>query len=109
MCIPELIWAFFESGEYLRQLGSLSAGTGLAHIHLEHFRRFLIRYPPLDEQRAIFRVLRAQYELLDQLAFGLAKLERRKTALMQDLLTGRRRVTALLESEPKREKMYAAG
>lgn len=107
MCIPELIWAFFESGEYLRQLGSLSAGTGLAHIHLEHFRRFLIRRPPLDEQRAIFRLLATQHRMLDELTSGLAKLQRRKTAIMQDLLTGRKRITALLEPKPEREKLHA--
>ena len=44
VCLPELIWAFFDSGEFLAQLGAQSAGTGLAHIHLEHFRRFLLRH-----------------------------------------------------------------
>ena len=38
---------------------------------------------------------------------ALTKLRSLKTALMQDLLTGKKRVTPLLESEPMREKMYA--
>ena len=34
LCIADLLWSFFESGEFYWQLGALSAGTGLAHIHL---------------------------------------------------------------------------
>jgi type I restriction enzyme, S subunit len=34
--LSEMVFKFFDSGEYERQLGKLSAGTGLKHIHLEH-------------------------------------------------------------------------
>ena len=37
---------------------------------------------------------------------GLHKLKSLKTALMQDLLTGKKRVTPLLEPNPKHEKLY---
>lgn len=108
LCLPQLIWAFFESGEFLRQLGALSAGTGLAHIHLEHFRSFILRRPPIVEQRRIFEILMKQEEILVRLTSELAKLHRQKAGLMRDLLTGRRRITALLEPEDqKREKVYA--
>jgi|688.fasta_scaffold284565_1 type I restriction enzyme S subunit len=40
ICKPELILFFFESGTFEYQLGKLSAGTGLRHIHLEHFQQF---------------------------------------------------------------------
>jgi type I restriction enzyme S subunit len=100
LCFPELIWAFFESGDFLTQLGALSAGTGLAHIHLEHFRSFLVRRPHMDEQRLIFCILNKQENLLNSTIAGLAKLKIQKTALMQDLLTGKKRVTSLLEPEP---------
>jgi type I restriction enzyme, S subunit len=89
-----LIWAFFESGEFLVQLGALSAGTGLTHIHLEHFRSFLLRRPPIDEQKLIFRIISKQQDLLSSATSGLYKLLKQKTALMQDLLTGKKRVTA---------------
>ncbi|MCG7849575.1 MAG: restriction endonuclease subunit S, partial [ANME-2 cluster archaeon] len=96
VCLPELIWAFFESGRFLVQLGALSAGTGLTHIHLEHFRSFLLRCPPIDEQQQIFRIINKQQDLLNRAVSGLYKLKKQKTALMQDLLTGKKRVTALL-------------
>ena len=99
-CIPELIWSFFESGRFLTQLGSLSAGTGLAHIHLEHFRRFQIHWMPVDEQKKIFDVLNKQHFLLQKQCQDLEKLKQLKTGLMQDLLTGKKRVTPLLENSP---------
>ena len=98
-CLPELIWSFFDSGQFLRQLGALSAGTGLAHIHLEHFRRFLLRLPPLQEQKQIFQVIAEHGFLLRQEFLRLSKLESLKTALMQDLLTGKVSVAPLLTEE----------
>ncbi len=50
-----------------------------------------------DEQERIAGVLRAIDEKLDRYLNGLEKLARLKTGLMQDLLTGNRRVIALLE------------
>jgi type I restriction enzyme S subunit len=97
MCLPELIWSFFDSREFLTQLGTQSAGTGLSHIHLEHFRSFLIRRPPLNEQKEIFRILNRQVDLMRNMSSGLMKLKKEKSALMQDLLTGKKRVTPLLQ------------
>ena len=96
LCTPLLIWSFFDSGEFLAQLGSLSAGTGLAHIHLEHFRKFCLRCPAVEEQERIFQVIEEQNLVVAQLQKSLQKLKSQKVALMQDLLTGKRRVTALL-------------
>ena len=97
LCIADLLWSFFDSGVFYRQLGALSAGTGLAHIHLEHFRKFQLRCPRIDEQGRIFAVITAQSRLLTEYTDALQKLRSVRTALTQDLLTGKRRVTALLE------------
>ena len=96
LCSPELIWSFFESGHFLRQLGALSAGTGLAHIHLEHFREFLIKRPTIKEQRIIFSVITEHRLSLQQELLRREKLQSLKTALMQDLLTGAVSVSPLL-------------
>jgi type I restriction enzyme, S subunit len=95
LLMPELIWSFFNRGDFKIQLGSLSAGTGLAHIHLEHFRQFQIRKPPLDEQKKIFLIIGKIENQLLELHNTLSKLQKLKTALMQDLLTGKVRVTDL--------------
>lgn len=96
ICTPELIWSFFESGEFKIQLGALSAGTGLAHIHLEHFREFLLRVPSIDEQGRIFSVIAKHYTEMRTISVGLAKLRAIKKGVISDLLSGERRVTPLL-------------
>lgn len=85
-CLPELLWAFFESGEFYRQLAGLSAGTGLAHIHLEHFRRFIVRRPPIEEQERVLAVIRGQQQVLREEYSTLDKLWRLRAGLLQSLL-----------------------
>ena len=97
-CLPELICFFFDSGEFLIQLGALSAGTGLSHIHLEHFRKFQLRHPPLEEQKIIIDIIKQQELSLTDCHNDLIKLKRLKNAMMQDLLTGKKRVTPLMEN-----------
>ena len=97
-CLPELICFFFDSGEFLIQLGALSAGTGLSHIHLEHFRKFQLRRPPLEEQKIIIDIIKQQELSLTDCHNDLIKLKRLKNAMMQDLLTGKKRVTPLMEN-----------
>ena len=94
---PELIASFFETSEFEAQLGKLSAGTGLRHIHLEHFRDFEVRTPPLDEQKQLFAILQVQRARIDEHVKGLKKLQGIRAGLMQDLLTGDVRVTGLLQ------------
>lgn len=96
ICTPELIWSFFESGEFKIQLGALSAGTGLAHIHLEHFREFLLRVPKMHEQRHICSVITKHNAEIRNIMAELAKLRAIKKGVMSDLLTGERQVTSIL-------------
>ena len=53
--------------------------------------------PPQDEQSGIAEILKAQDLQLESFRATMAKLQRMKIALMQDLLTGKKRVTPLLE------------
>jgi type I restriction enzyme S subunit len=60
----------------------------------------------MSEQIAIRERLESHLKQLYQTEILSRKLRSVRTALMQDLLTGKKRVTTLLASEPKREKMY---
>jgi type I restriction enzyme S subunit len=60
----------------------------------------------LEQTRVVTRLDTAEEQVVSNRKI-VHKLRSLKTGLMQDLLTGRRRVTALLEPEPKREKTYA--
>ncbi|MBR9814297.1 restriction endonuclease subunit S [bacterium] len=63
------------------------------------FRSIKIPLPSLDEQKAIAKVLDLAAELESGYEAYRAKLELEKRALMQQLLTGKRRVPLLDESE----------
>ena len=81
-----------DSGVYMRQLGKLSAGTGLKHIHLEHFRRFQIPLPSPPEQDAIIAIAQSIDLVIWTEEQHCRKLLKEKQGLMKDLLTGRVRV-----------------
>lgn len=84
---------FFDSGAYLRQLGYLSSGTGLKHIHLEHFRKFQIALPYKPEQQQINNKVQIVEDKIVSEQMSLAKLNVKKSGLMHDLLTGKVPVT----------------
>lgn len=83
---------FFDTSEFRKQLRILSAGSGLQHIHLEHFREFSI--PDLDvaEQESIVSAIAMFDERLVTERSVLDKLKLQRIGLMTDLLTGRVRV-----------------
>ena len=58
---------------------------------------FQLPLPAPDEQREIAHKVQASLERLESEEDTLAKLQQQKSALMDDLLTGRVRVTSLLE------------
>jgi type I restriction enzyme S subunit len=93
--LAEFVREFFESAWFTQQLGRQSAGTGLRHIHLEHFREFLLAVPPLEEQQRLLSVLDRFSARLDREFQELSKLRLLKRGLMEDLLTGRVRVSDL--------------
>ncbi|MEC8812585.1 MAG: restriction endonuclease subunit S [Pseudomonadota bacterium] len=79
---------FFDANLYLRQLAYLSAGTGLKHIHLEHFRKFMVPLPSIDEQQLIDKRIALIEDYLSNERAKLEKLRTQKLGLMKDLLTG---------------------
>jgi type I restriction enzyme S subunit len=92
LVLPSFICTFFETGEYERQLGHRSAGTGLKHIHLEHFRAFQLAVPPIAEQHRISKVLNSHDIRIRKEEAYRDKLKFQKQGLMHDLLTGKVRV-----------------
>lgn len=92
LVISPFIWLFFETGEYKRQLGHRSAGTGLKHIHLEHFRAFQLAKPELAEQKQIFKLVDTHNDRIQKEEAHRDKLKLEKKGLMQDLLTGKVRI-----------------
>lgn len=82
------------------QLFSLGSGSTVEGIQQSTFRKLKIAIPVLlDEQLNVVKKLTSQDIELDLESERLEKLKKLKTALMDDLLTGRIRVTSLLQTE----------
>jgi type I restriction enzyme, S subunit len=75
--------------------------TNLASINSSQLKQFPTAIPRLPEQRKIADILTTWDEALTQLDALIEAQERRKKALMQQLLTGRRRLKGFDQSKGK--------
>lgn len=73
--------------------------TNLASINSTQLKSFPLPLPDFDEQTRIYNTIDRGDRVLTGQQLQLKKLRSLKTALMQDLLTGKKRVTDLLNTE----------
>ncbi len=79
------------------KLLELAGGSTVGHIRVGDIRKLPIPHPKsIDEQKRISDVLTGAALAIDSLCLQRDKLRLVKAGLMQDLLTGTRRVTAVL-------------
>jgi type I restriction enzyme S subunit len=84
---------WFNSYDGIRQLRRIAIGTtSVAAIYWRDLASLMICIPPQHEQRKIADILTTWDEALTQLDALIEAQERRKKALMQQLLRGRRRL-----------------
>jgi len=100
-------WLASQENYFLKITTTATHGT--KRFDTKELFDVMMAVPQREEQTRIVIRLDATEAQIDSDKKRVAKLRSIKTALMQDLLSGRKRVTALLEPEPKREKMYANG
>lgn len=95
--------AIFEADYLAAQLGRLVntgvRNNGLLNITAEQFLGTSVPVPPLDEQDAIASIMETASGEVYQLRRQLTALRQEKSALMQQLLTGKRRVKITEENE----------
>ena len=89
----------------LRNFARDQQGGIMAAITADTLRSLVLPVPPPDEMVVIDRILRRASTDLAASEDALAKLGALKRGLMQDLLTGRRRVTPLLNAEVAEEQV----
>ncbi len=82
-------------------MSHLFIGSTIKHINTSDFARFLIPFPPKVEQSSIVNRLNEVDKNSNVTKESLFKLQSLKTALMQDLLTGKVSVTPLLTDPPQ--------
>ena len=93
----EFVATFLRSVAGKQQVLGSSLGSAQQVVNLGDLRNTMIPMPPSEEQRAISLANDEQQALQDRAQLELEKLKLQKQGLMDDLLTGRVRVTPLLE------------
>lgn len=78
------------------RLDLLTSGSTVTGVKQSAFRKVLFKFPKKSEQERITRVLKSHAYASENEKKTVAKLQSLKRGLMRDLLTGERRVTALL-------------
>lgn len=91
MC-GDYIYHYVFSGHIKNQINSLVVGTNYPSINSSEIANLVIYCPEYQEQVKISRVLNASSEIIRIYQQKLAALKQEKQALMQQLLTGKRRV-----------------
>lgn len=84
-------------GKYISLL--YSQGSKQQSLNNKIVSKILIHLPPKEEQQKIAQILSSNDEKIEKVKTKLEKLQQLKTALMQDLLSGTKRVNHLLGEE----------
>lgn len=102
--------------EYMRRPVYYEAAVGLAHggrkarrVNPAQLLETTVRMPPLDEQRAISDLLALSERELALLRQQLGALKEQKRGLLQQLLTGKRRLVAAAGEAPSRQRAAGKG
>lgn len=106
-CNEFLLWTVRDPSFFSQIDKRMNSNSGVPTLGIRFLSMIPIRVPKPEEQERMAETISMQSLLIRHEEQRLQKLIKVKSALMQDLLTGKRRVTALLEGEPQREKLYA--
>ena len=93
---PEFYTHYFEAGMLNHEIQALAQegarNHGLLNISIEDFFNAIIVKPPLAEQQKIAAILTTQDKVIELKEKRLAEKQRQKAYLMQQLLTGKKRL-----------------
>jgi type I restriction enzyme, S subunit len=81
----------------------ITGGQTRPKITLRDYKNIILAVPPIDEQQAIAGCLAPFARSIELVSAQLANLQELKSALMSDLLTGRKRVTHTLPLTPQED------
>lgn len=95
----KFLYFFTQSLFYWNQVNAVKGGQLKGGLNTKLLGNIKLSIPPLSEQQKIAEILRTVDKRLESLRNRKEKLERIKKGLMGDLLTGRVRVTKLIEGE----------
>jgi type I restriction enzyme, S subunit len=105
---PRFIGWFLSGRRGQAQFEKLNESGAKAGLNLPTVRRLFVPVMNRPEQTLIAEILDSSTQQMSEHYLRLNKLRSLKAGLMQDLLSGRKRVTNLLDSKPTRENVYAS-
>ena len=92
MVDPEYLCWYFNNPRFLAHCVSLSTGDGRQNLNLKDFAKVQVPIPPLPEQQKIAHILSTWDKAITTIEQLLAISQLQKKALMQQLLTGKKRL-----------------
>lgn len=94
-------WLFYCIASNKHRLVQLGGGSTFLEVSKKDFEKFKIAIPPLPEQQKIAEIISTWDEAIEKQSQLIEKLELRKKGLMQQLLTGKRRLPGFSDSWKK--------
>jgi type I restriction enzyme, S subunit len=100
LLVPQFLEEILRSSVVQRQVKNLTAVTATPSLTMTQIRKLLVTVPKdKNEQGRVAKRIRGLNNVLNSIEAESKKLRSLKTALMQDLLTGKKRVPSLSEKE----------
>lgn len=92
----------FKSSEVRKQILSFAQTTTMTTLPQGDFKRCMLPLPPFSEQKKIAEILSTWDEAIEQMRKLIDAKKRHKKALMQQLLTGKKRLSGFATSKVRR-------
>lgn len=93
ICLPEYLFYLVQSERFIASC-YVTSGSKMPRADWDYVSLTPFHLPPLEEQRAIVNILQASAKSLNGLIENQNKLKSEKSSLIQQLITGKRRVIA---------------
>jgi type I restriction enzyme, S subunit len=100
----EYVAYFFQTSSTIKRILAMQVDAARPNISLTDLRNFLVPLPSLPEQKKIAEILSTWDETIDQTRKLIDAKKRRKKALMQHLLTGKKRLLGFREASKSNSK-----
>lgn len=89
---PDFVAYYLNSEKGQRRLLGLHVGSTIKHINTSELAKFKVPLPPVPEQKGIAAILSTCDEAIEKTGDLIKAKQRQKKALMQQLLTGKKRL-----------------
>jgi type I restriction enzyme S subunit len=97
-CTNEFLFRLVQTNKFI-QVANVSSGSKMPRADWEYISNFPFPLPPLPEQKAIAQVLSTADAAINTTEKLIAQKELRKKWLMQNLLTGKKRLNLNLQDD----------